>query len=192
MGTATRLTLDQFLALPETEPPSEFICGEVVQKPMPSPFHSLIVSGLVARLWNYLGRSAQAFVLTEPRHANRQEQRSFLPDIAVVVASRMPRDSRTLQRGPLEMAPDIAIEVLSPDDRPGRVAEKLAFYLRAGVPLVWVVDPIERSLAAHRPGRPSSFHQPPEVIDAAPVLREFQLDLAELFAVLDTAEGTPG
>ena len=48
MTTATkRMTLDEFLALPETEPASEFICGEVIQKAMPTGFHSRIAFELV-------------------------------------------------------------------------------------------------------------------------------------------------
>jgi Uma2 family endonuclease len=42
MAAKTRITLEEFLALPETEPASEFACGEVFQKPMPSGMHALL------------------------------------------------------------------------------------------------------------------------------------------------------
>ncbi len=189
MTTATRLTLDEFLALPETEPPSEFICGEVVEKPMPTGFHSLLVAFLSGLFFAYLRtHPGEALVLVEPRHAHRGERRAYLPDVEVI-SRRRRLSTQDLKRGPLEFPPDIAIEVLSPDDRPSRVAEKLAFYLRAGIPLVWIVDPEERTIAAHRPGQPSTLHREGDVIDAAPVLSEFALDVGELFAALDDAVG---
>lgn len=185
MVTTTRLSLDDFLALPETEPPSEFICGEVVQKPMPSPYHGILASELSFLLTAYLKTTREAVVMTEARHAERSEQRAYLPDIEIVRRDRMPTDVRTLQRGPLEFPADLAIEILSPEDRPGVVAEKLAFYLRAGTGLVWIVDPDERTIVAHRPGQPSTFHRPGDTLDAAPVLSAFTLDVAEFFAALD-------
>jgi Uma2 family endonuclease len=74
--------------------------------------------------------------------------------------------------------------VLSPDDRPGRVAEKLPFYLRASTPLVWVIDPAEQTVAVQRPGVASTIHRSGDTIDAAPVLSGFSLDIGALFAVI--------
>lgn len=187
MATAsTRMTLDEFLALPETEPPSELIDGEVVQKTMPTYLHSLIASYVAAVLLPYLMRTREGTVHVEPRHAHRQESRSYLPDVAVILRGRV-RSSQEQQRGPLWFVPDIAVEVLSPDDRPGHVAEKVDFYIRSGTPLVWLIDPIDRTLIAYRPARPATHHVAPEVIGAAPVLRDFRLDLQELFALADEA-----
>jgi Uma2 family endonuclease len=182
------MTLEEFLALPETEPPSEFICGEVTQKPMPSPYHAILVAEISRLLGNHLHETMAGMVMSDARHAQRAEHRAYLPDVGVILKERLPRDRRTLERGPLELVPDLAIEVLSPDDRPNRVAEKLAFYLRNNTPLVWVIDPIERTLDAHRPAQPSTTHHLGEVIDAAPVLPDFRLDLNQLFSSLNLTE----
>ena len=48
------------------------------------------------------------------------------------------------------MAPDLAVEVLSPDDRPRDVLDKVGEYLEAGVPLVWVIDPRKSKAIAYR------------------------------------------
>jgi Uma2 family endonuclease len=184
MSTTTRLNLEAFLSLAETEPPSELICGEVVQKPMPSPHHAMLVAELSALLRNYLRTSREAVVLVEPRHVFWAEERSYLPDISVIRAEHFPTDPEALRRGPIDTGPDLAIEVLSPDDRPGRVAEKLAFYLRASTPLVWVIDPADQTIAVHRPGAASTLHHSGETIDASPVLSGFTLDVEALFAVL--------
>jgi Uma2 family endonuclease len=61
------------------------------------------------------------------------------------------------------------------------VAEKVAFYLRAGTALVWIFDPVERTLDVHRPGRPSETHRDSGIVRAEPVFADFELDLAEFW-----------
>jgi Uma2 family endonuclease len=125
MTSATKsMTLDEFLALPGTEPASEFIGGEVIQKPMPSALHSRIAAELAALLRNLLAISKAGWIMVEPRQPDRDEQRSYLPDVGVVLNERLPRDRRLPRRGALEYVPDLAIEILSPDDRARSVAEK--------------------------------------------------------------------
>lgn len=192
MAVKTRMTLDEFLALPETEPASEFAHGEVTRKPMPNYLHSLLQAALVVVFSEYFKRArVDGVVLPELRHANRDEERAFLPDIAVRVGAKAHPDWESA-RGTLDDMPDIAIEILSPDDRPGRVADKLAFYLRMGVPLVWLVDPEERRVDVYRPDEPSTSYGPPAALDANPVLRDFRLDLREFFAPIDRLRGTAG
>jgi Uma2 family endonuclease len=77
------------------------------------------------------------------------------------------------------MAPDLAVEVLSPDDRPGEVLEKVADWLKAGCRLVWVVDP-ERRLARIYRADGSETHITHEgSLDGEDVLPGFRQPLAE-------------
>ncbi|MHC4848190.1 MAG: Uma2 family endonuclease [Planctomycetota bacterium] len=69
------------------------------------------------------------------------------PDVAFVRAERLPGPPR----GYFEGAPDLAVEVLSPDDRPGAVRDKVAEWLESGAEEVWVVDPRKRTIAVHNP-----------------------------------------
>lgn len=188
MATKTRLTLEEFLALPETEPPSEYICGEVVQKVAPSWNHGVLVLEIGAMLRDYLRKSGEGFVNSELRHAARAEQRAYLPDVNVTLQERAPRARELRRRGPIEVPPDFAIEVLSPDDNASRVLEKVDFYIRNGVRLVWLVDPDLETITVYRPGEAPRTHRALEVIDAAPVLRDFHLSLADLFAALHAGE----
>jgi len=76
------------------------------------------------------------------------------PDLAFTRAERVSPPAR----GFVPSAPDLAVEVLSPDDRPGYVREKVAEWLEAGTLAVWVVDPRERTVTVHEQGRrPSVF-----------------------------------
>ncbi|MFN0149003.1 MAG: Uma2 family endonuclease [Dehalococcoidia bacterium] len=83
--TAVRMTLDEFLALPETEPANEFACGRTIPKPMPSFFHGFIAAWLIRVLGDHLDAHPVGFVVTEARHASRAEGRAYLPDVGVVL-----------------------------------------------------------------------------------------------------------
>ncbi len=69
------------------------------------------------------------------------------PDVAFVCTDRWPAAEPP---GFAELAPDLAVEVLSPSDRPGAVLAKVSDFLLAGTRLVWVVDPLKRSARVYR------------------------------------------
>jgi len=69
------------------------------------------------------------------------------PDVGFVVKERVPPQPAT---GFADLAPDLVVEVLSPDDRPGEVLAKVADWLSAGTRLVWVVDPVRRVARVYR------------------------------------------
>lgn len=183
---ATALTLEEFLALPETAPPSEYISGEIVQKASSDWYHAIVVSHLACQIGNYLNQLPQEGVgLVGLLHATRGfEERAYVPDISVMRRSNVPRDRQQRSRGPVEVPPDFAIEVLSPGDYPGRVLEKADFYMRAGTELLWIVDPELESVTVYRPGEAPAVHRAPQSLDAAPVLPGLAIDLAQLLAVL--------
>ncbi len=182
MVTRTGITLEEFLAMPETEPPSELVDGEVVPRVAPSWNHSDLVGFLYSRLAEHLRKTGAGRAGTEVRHVSRSEQRSYLPDVHVTLKERLPADPEAFRRGPVEVAPDFAIEVLSPDDRPMRVLDRLDFYRAAGVRLVWVVDPESRTVRVDGSEATPGVHRAPGTITAAPVLPGFEADLDELFA----------
>lgn len=78
-------------------------------------------------------------------------------------------------------APDLAIEVLSPSDRPSRVSRKVQQYLAAGARLVWVIDPEDRTAAVYRPDHEMLLLEADGVLDGADVLPGFRLPLAEIW-----------
>ncbi len=99
------------------------------------------------------------------------------PDVSFVRAGRTPVPVRGFYPG----APDLAVEVLSPDDRPGYVREKVAEWLEAGAAEVWVVDPQARTVAVHRAGgKPVAFAES-EVIRGGDLLPGFELPVAAIF-----------
>ena len=180
MTTPTRVTVEEFLAMGETKPYLELINGEVVPKAMPGPKHSAAVVYLTTELSIYLRQHPVARVDTELRHRQRAEERVFLPDICVTLRSRWPKNAD----GPIEVMPDFAIEILSPDDRTSRVQERVDFYLRVGTSLLWVIDPEMETAAVYRPAMAQEFHQGSGTLSGEPVLPGFSLDLTEFFRVV--------
>lgn len=180
VATKTLLTVDEYLSLPETKPASEFADGQLVQKPMPSLKHGMLANEIGALLRESLRPRRRGVVAVEVRFLDRPSARAYIPDVSVLLSDRVPEAA--LAGGAVELPPDLAIEILSPDDRAGDVLEKIAFYRSIGVSLVWIIDPDQETLTACRRDGTVSVHRAAEVIDARPVLEGFQLDLATLFA----------
>jgi Uma2 family endonuclease len=182
MATQTRLTLDEFLALPEKKPYREFFAGEVIEKVAPDPAHGTIVSGLNQDIRNTVDREAAALeVMTEVRHEDRAQDWVYLPDVSVTRRDRLPADWLKRRRGPLQVTPDFAIEVLSPDDEPADVRKRVDQYMKAGLRLLWILDADSESIAVYEPGKASRTHRSPDVLDAGPVFPEFKLDIGAFF-----------
>ncbi len=191
MATKTRISLEEFLAMPETEPPSELIDGEVVQKVAPNIYHAMLTARLITLLGQYLEGHREAFVVNELRHVEFGEQRVYLPDISVFAIADRRRVLAAATERPVDVPPLFAIEVLSPGVSFGRIAERAAFFMRNGTQLLWLVDPDSETITVYRPGQEPVLRRAPGKLDAKPVLASFGVDLAELFASLHEDEGRP-
>ncbi len=186
MAIKTRVSIEEFLSVPERDeaPYLELMDGEVYEKSMGGRKHSRIVTYLIAQLYNYLDRTQEAHVDNELRHADRGAEWVFLPDISVTLSSRNPLSPAESDNGPVEMIPDFAIEVLSPDDRFSRVTRKVSHYMDSGTRLLWVIDPEAEVVTVYEPGQPPRNAAAPEKLSASPMLASFELDLGALFDTL--------
>ncbi len=101
------------------------------------------------------------------------------PDLAFLRYRRLPGEAAW--DGLSSVAPDLAIEVLGLVDEPERVAKEVADYLEGGVALLWVVDPVERSVAVHAPGQSVRVLGIGDELDGGDVLPGFRVAVAELF-----------
>ena len=149
----------------------------------------LELAGFLKARVRQLGGNAWGRVTTETGFVlwpdRRRESRA--PDVAVVRAHRLPggRIPRRLIRG----IPDLAVEVLSPNDRPDAVQTKVEEYLDAGVPLVWVVAPLVE-VVVWTPASPAgtvlraagagSASPLADALDGGDVIPGFRLPLGEL------------
>jgi Uma2 family endonuclease len=100
------------------------------------------------------------------------------PDVAFIRQDRIPTpEPRGFWNGP----PDLAFEVLSPDDRPEETREKVAEYLTHGVPVVVVVDPDVHMVTVFRPATPELALATDDVLDLGDVVSGFRCSVRALF-----------
>lgn len=99
------------------------------------------------------------------------------PDIAFVSRDRLPAAGT---HGFPELAPDLVVETLSPDDRPGETLSKVGDWLDAGVRLVWVIDPERRQARVYRPNGTESLVSERERLTGEDVLPGFECELAAI------------
>ncbi|MCC6944425.1 MAG: Uma2 family endonuclease [Thermomicrobiales bacterium] len=99
------------------------------------------------------------------------------PDLSFISASRLP-DRLT---GYIDIAPDLAVEIVSPGNAPGEIERKLAIYLQAGVRCVWIVYPRERQITVYEPDNAPRVYGDSAMVSGAPVLPELTFPAAALF-----------
>ena len=142
MGIATSSPMTavelERLSLPDKQ--VELVRGRLLVREPPGSWHGRISARLALRVGDYVQRHALGDIFAQGTGfkiaSNPDTVRA--PDLAFVARDRMDRIAR---RGFAELAPDLVVEVLSPDDRPGEVLAKVADWLDAGTRLVWVIDP---------------------------------------------------
>lgn len=185
MTTTTRpLTLDEFLRRPETKPYREYLDGKVERKTMPDGRHMFVQKMLSMLFGLFLrehplgeGGPEWRFVFGPPGHEHAR-----VPDLAFVVAARLyPGYLDGSYRGP----PDLAVEVLSPGDRRGKVQAKIAFYLANGVRLVWLVDPRRRTVTVYQPEAPVRILTDADTLDGGAVLPGFVAPVRDILPPAD-------
>jgi Uma2 family endonuclease len=101
------------------------------------------------------------------------------PDVAFIREDRLPLSR---PRGFVNGPPDLAVEVLSPEDRAREMRGKIDEYLTHGVPLVVIVDPQERTVTLHPRGAPETILRGlDDVLDLSLVIDGFRCRLEEIF-----------
>lgn len=166
------LTLVDFLDLPETEPASEYIDGEILQKAMPKGKHSHLQLSLSISINQAASSSKIAYAWPELRCSFGD--RSIVPDIAVFEWGHIPFDADGEVPNDFFIAPDWIIEILSPNQSPNRVTQKILYSLQHGTQLGWMLDPSDRSIVVFLPNQLPIFC---EGGDRLPVLTPIALEL---------------
>ena len=101
------------------------------------------------------------------------------PDVAFVRTERL-RPWRN-RRGFLPIAPDLAVEVISPSETAKHIADKIAAYLEAGTALLWVVRSIPQTVTVYEPGHDPRVLGIGDILDGGTVLPGFSLPVAAIF-----------
>jgi Uma2 family endonuclease len=170
MATFTAVPVEEYLST-TYHPDMEYVDGQLLERHVGEYRHSMlqILTGaeLLAR-----SRERRFRVFSEQRVRVNDEPRYRIPDICV---KALPH-----RVTPVLIQPDLVIEIVSPDDEVSEMLAKIADYLAAGIPHIWVVDPYKRTLSEVIQGE---IRRPATQVLATPLVGE--IDFASLFQQLD-------
>ena len=178
-----RPTLDEFPRLPEEKPALELVDGEVTQKVSPKTVHSVLQYEGCAQINGFarprkLGR---AF----PEHRSSYAGASTVPDVAVFVWDRLPRDAAGRWIDDVDYPPDIAIKILSPGQTLGDLDTRCRWYVANAVRVAILVEPRRRQVRVYWPGAAPDVVTTSGSIDMSEVIPGFGFDVGSQFAALD-------
>lgn len=142
MSSARKLafiTEKEFLSLPMSKERIELIDGEVFVSPAPTVFHQYLVGRLHYLLMQWAEGRPPSWVGLSPLDVRIAPMRIIQPDISLFLRG-MPR-----REGPINVVPDLVIEVLS-QNRSHDTVTKKRLYAQAGVREYWVVDEVTKTI----------------------------------------------
>ena len=178
-GIKSKITLEDFLSFSETKPASEYINGQVEQKPIPQGEHSIIQASLSSQI-NELGKPTKAaLAFTELRCTFGG--RSLVPDVAVFSWQRIPKKENGRVANRFETYPDWVIEILSPEQSANQVIKKIIFCLKQGTQLGWLIDPKDESVTIYQPEQFPEIKSDEEILPVLECVEELQLSVTEMF-----------
>jgi len=183
MATArSYLTLEEFLRLPEEEPPLEYEDGRITQKVSPQNQHAVVQGELTTWINAHARPRKIAFAFPELRttHANS----SLVPDIAVLRWARIPRNASGEVANDTSLVPDIAVEITSPEQSAASLVAKCRRYLANGADRALLVDLQARTVRWFGQGRQEQVLRGADRIDLDLVLPGFELTVDQVFAAL--------
>lgn len=179
MTSSGLLTAEELLHLSNPDKRSELVGGVLVVREPPGGRHGRIVMNMGVELANHVRTHELGVVyaaetgFTLARHPDTVRA----PDVAFVRRERVPTPEPV---GFPELAPDLVVEVLSPDDRPGQRLAKIADWLSAGTRLVWVIDPDRRVARVYREDGVESVVTADEALEGEDVVPGFSCPLSAI------------
>jgi Uma2 family endonuclease len=187
------MTTEELLAMPEDGVERWLIRGQLREKKpqpgeKPMTVRNRTHSSIMARVTKFLGIWVDQ--QQEPRgqvlcgeagvRLRRDPDTAVGIDVVYVSAEVMARQSNDTTL--IDGVPVLAVEILSPSDTQEEIDEKLDDYRTAGVPLVWVIDPHDRTVAIYRPGAEVEHVNARQELSGEPHLPGFRVPVAQLFA----------
>ena len=158
MATASQqapITAEEYARLPDPGFPAELVRGRIVRMNPPRPYHGYVCGNVVRILGNHAAENDLGYVMSNDSGVVTERGPDTVrgADVAFYTFARVPKGS--LKRDSyLDVAPNLVVEVLSPEDRWPKVLAKVAEYLNAGVDAVAVLDPERRNLHLYEGDQP--------------------------------------
>ena len=178
------ITAEQLERLGSAYHDFELVRGELVPVTPPGEEHGILAVALASELRTVVHPRGVGHVYVETGYTLFRT-----PDVVrgpdVSFRSSAHATGTRARSGFIPGAPDLAVEILSPDDALAELVSKATEYLTAGARLVWLVDPRSRAVYVHRPGQQPQTLREGEVLDGEDVVPGFALPLSQFFAEPD-------
>jgi Uma2 family endonuclease len=180
---AARMTAEEFLALPVDESVRQWLVkGELrtAKRCFHSRFHAAAMANLTARLSTWLQSKNQldGYILCDQvtMQFDVTVDTILFADIAFVSKEMFDSPGQVMQG-----VPTLVVEIWDYDDVRGHECEKLRAYRKAGVPLIWFVDPDEETVTIYRLAAKPTLVNASQILTGEDVLPGFSVPVADLF-----------
>ena len=180
-------TADELLSLPDGDR-FELVDGQLLERSL-GTIASWVGGEVYARLRD-VARSTGGWAFADGTgyRCFDEDDRVRKPDASFIRPGRLPQ----LPEGFTTSPPDVAVEVISPSDVLYEVEAKVDEYLDAGVKLVWLINPSNRSVRVFQPNQRPIQLGPADDLTGSDVLPDFRCSVAELFPPRETSSKAPG
>ena len=181
VATQTRYTPEDLLKMPEGDH-YDLVDGQLVENTM-SAWAAYVTVKISSRLQDYCRVNYPGWILSETaayQCFGDAPDRVRRPDISFIRLERLPFE-QAMEEGHIAIAPDLVVEVVSPNDLDYEVQRKVEEYLKAGVRLVWVVNPQAHKVQVHRATGPGTILRESDNLDGEDVVPGFSCGVQDLF-----------
>jgi Uma2 family endonuclease len=181
-ATGIRMTADELLRLPDNGMRRELIAGELHEMPPAGGEHGFVGGRALFQLGLFLEQHPEIggglFAAETGFRLASDPDTVRAPDVAYVCPENL---AMARVRGYPELAPDLVVEVVSPNDTAAEVQGKVAEWLSAGVVPVWVLYPSTRSAMVYRPDGGANLLHADDILDGQPALPGFTCRVGDMF-----------
>ena len=176
-------TAQEFWQMAETlddDKQYELVAGEITEMPPSSPENTIVAVRITAFLFNFVDSHDLGYVTGADGGYTLDEKNVRIPDVAFISKERAPEIPKHF-----DIAPDLAIEVISPSQTAAKVRKKKLLYLESGVRMVWNFYVDERMVEVWRIGADGKPYMQPfgadDTLDGGDVLPGFTLAVSKIF-----------
>ena len=180
MSTKTLLTSEDLWRIVADGSRYELSKGELQPMTPIGIQHGAVVGNLQLLLGTHVKKNRLGLVGPEIGfRLSRDPDTVRAPDVAFIAKNRLPQGG--VPKKFADFPPDLAVEVLSPEDKASEIQKKVEEYLAAGVPLVWVVDPANQKVTVYRSLQEVKILSVEQELEGGDVLPGFRINIAPIF-----------
>lgn len=174
------LTAQEYWELPGDGKHTELVRGEVTKSMPPGGIHGEVAGAVLMLLRLWIKQGAGGYAAVEAGYILSHTPDTVRgPDVSYVRADRIPPGG--VPEAFWHLAPDLAVEVVSPNETVKEIQEKVQDFLTAGTPLVWVIYPRGRAVVVYTADGLARTYRGEDVLEQAEALPGFSCRVSELF-----------